>query len=212
MHDDIHQRRLERLSGTSSIARRREILKRIGKSSILAGAAASPLAAMAGGGRPFCRDPITTTKCVQASVSGMASVVLSAQAGNEVCSHKCSHYANSGNWPVSCTNGTTSGLTCNTQFKTAFKCPAGSSDSGGKVTGTAGCLLDKTLLDLCANYSGTSEAHWACALANANKCVNVSGYANFPYPPATVVDGHYQNASMRGQAYTFYSTYCEAQA
>jgi hypothetical protein len=211
MHNDFPPRRSERSADRLSIARRREILKRIGRTSLVAGAAASPLAALAGGSGPsWCRHPVDVTKCVHASISGMASIVLSAQASNEVQSKKCSHYSNSSNWPSTCSNGTKA-ITCNSRFKTAFNCPSGSFDSKGVATGKAGCLLDKTLLDLCTNYSGSNEAHWACALGNANKLALPVTGAPFPYTPAQVV-GHYQDGTLRPTAYTFYTTFCEQYA
>ena len=207
MHDDINPQPPERTAGQPSIARRREILKRIGKVSVLAGAAASPMAAMATGGRKWCRHPVDTTKCVQASISGMASVILSAQASDEVCAKKCSHYATSTNWPSTCSNGSIS-FNCNTVFATAFNCASGTSDSLGVVRGHSGCLLDKTMLVLCTSYQGSLEAHWATALANANKLAVPAVGAAFPYTPGQVV-GHFQDLAVRTSAYSFYTTYCE---
>ena len=207
MHDDIKPRQSEPASGPPSIARRREILKRIGKTSVLAGAAASPLAAMATGTRKWCRHPVDTTKCVQASISGMASVVLSAQTSDEVCAKKCSHYSTSTNWPTSCSNGSIT-VTCNTPFATTFNCAGGTSDSLGVVRGQSGCLLDKTMLVLCTSHPTTAEAHWATALGNANKLITPPVGAPFPYTPGQVV-GHFQDLAVRSSAYSFYTTYCE---
>jgi Tfp pilus assembly major pilin PilA len=215
MQFDNHQSPSEPPNGASSMGRRREILRRIGKASVIAGASATPLAAMATGTRRWCRHPIDTTRCVQASISGMGSVVMSAQASNEVCGKKCSHYASTSNWPSSCSNGTSS-IVCNsstdsnnTRFKTAFKCDvAGTFDSLGVAISNSNCLLNKSLPTLCRDYSNSVEAHWATALGNANKLASPTTGAPFPYTPAQVV-GHYGDAGMRASAYAFYTTYCE---
>ncbi len=215
MHPDNQQPKTTQPAQTPSAARRREILRRIGQASVAAGAAASPVAALATGSpRKWCKDPVNTTKCVQASISGMGSVVLSAQASNEVCGKKCSHYAVAGNWPASCSNGSVA-ITCNsatdssnTKFKVAFACAGGALDSLGKAQADPACLLNMSLPTLCASYPTSVEAHWATALGNANKLVAPVGSAPFPYTPAQVV-GHFQNLAMKASAYTFYTTYCE---
>jgi hypothetical protein len=190
------------------VGRRREILRRIGRASVVAGAAGSPLSALATGNpRRWCKD-IPSNKCVQASISGMGSVVMSAQASNEVCSKKCSHYASTANWPGSCSNGSTA-ITCNTAFKTAFNCNVGGTfDSLGVSISNGNCLLHKSLATLCSSYSNTVEAHWATALANANKLASPATGAPFPYTPGEVV-AHFGNVNIRASAYTFYTTYCE---
>jgi hypothetical protein len=223
MNDDSQHRTPEQGSGPTSIARRREILKRIGMGAAAAGAAASPMAAMAGSARKWCKHPTDTTKCVHASISGMASVVMSAQASNEVCSKKCSHYANYANWPGSCTNGTQA-ITCNnsndsynTKFCVAFKCEAWTAqDSHGRpryVNGVLNtdCLLNKSLKTLCNLHSGETEAHWATALGNANKLMAPTTGAPFPYTPGNVVS-FYGDPAKKAAAYTFFSTYCEQYA
>lgn len=209
-----HQPSTSQPGVTSSIAGRRAILKRIGGASVVAGAA-SPLSALAGTGRKWCKHPTDSTKCVQASISGAASVLMSAQASDEVKSYKCSHYGSSTNWPSICNNGSTS-ITCSTMFCTAFKCDyAGLYDSEGRPTrnsnGTRNtdCLFNKSLVTLCSQHAGTKEARWACALANANKLAVANGTsAAFPYTPAQVV-ALAQDSSKRDAAYAFFTTYTE---
>lgn len=227
MHDDINHRHLERSAGKPSIARRREILQRIGKTSVIAGAAASPLAALAGGGtRKWCKHPVDTNKCVQATISGVASVVLSAQASNEVCSKKCSHYASCTNWPSSCSNGSTN-IKCNdtndnnnTKFCVAFNCNSWTAkDSNGVQrcdqwgNPNWNCLLNKSLPTLCNSHASSPEAHWATALGNANKLIAPPTGAPFPYSPGQVV-AYFGSADLqlKSSAYTFFKDYCEQYA
>ena len=206
MHDDINHRGAVPGSGQPSITRRREILRRIGKASVLAGAA-TPMAALATGSpRHWCKHPVDTTKCVHASISGMGSVVLSAQASNEVKSRKCSYYA---------TGGWTGGCSSTTKFATAFGCAANTSDSGSPprpryISGSENpnCLLNMSVQTLCSSQASTVEAHWATALGNAyNPSVPASG-APFPYTPAEVV-ALFSDLSRKDAAYAFFSQYCE---
>ena len=211
MNDDINHRHEEQRSGQHSIARRREILRRIGKASILAGAA-TPMAALATGSpQHWCKHPVDTTKCVHASISGMGSVLMSAQASNEVCSKKCSHYANTSNW-----------VTCNpsTKFCVAFNCTSWTVKDSNNVqrcdqwgNENASCLLNKTLSNLCSSHSSAVEAHWATALGNAYKLVTPTVGAPFPYSPGEVV-AYFGSTdlTLKSSAYTFFSTYCEQYA
>lgn len=204
----------------ASAARRREILKRFGKTSLVAGAA-SPLSALAtGSGRKWCKHPVDQTKCVQASISGVASVVLSAQASNEVQSKKCSHYSTGSNWPTSCHNGTNS-FTHNSKFCDVFKCTAwDAKDSNGvKRKYSSGgsedpnCLLNKTLLTLCQSHASKPEAAWCTGLANANKLASPSSGAPFPYTPSQVLT-HFASTDLtfRNSALTFYRDYAQTYA
>jgi hypothetical protein len=231
MQDDTHHRDSSQDAAKLSIARRREILKQIGAASAAGAAATSPMSALAGGstsGR-WCHSPIDYNKCVHASISGMGSVMHSAQAGNEVCSKKCSHYASYTNWPSNCTNGQKT-ITCNssndkynTKFCDVFNCNNHSAkDSNGvslysyqwgKWTMNSNCLLSKSLPTLCASNPSTMEAHWATAVGNANLLQSPVGSAPFPYSPAQVC-GYYSSAdlTMKSAAYTFFSQYCEQYA
>lgn len=192
-----------------STARRREVLRRIGQTTLVAGVA-SPAAALASGGRAWCRHPVDTNRCVQASISGMGSTMLSAQASDELCAYKVSHYSDKSRWPSTCTgaSGTISG---DTRFKYAFGCSDGALDSQGRSTSDdSGCLLNKKLADLCKDYPSSPEAHWACALANANKLSAPATGAPFPYTPQQVA-GYYLSSDLiqKNAAYTFFSQYCE---
>lgn len=202
----------------ASASRRREILKRFGKTSLIAGVASSPLAAMAtGSSKKWCKHPLDQTKCVAASISGVGSVVLSAQASSEVCSKKCSHYSSTTNWPSNCSNGSAP-IDCNTKFCDAFGCTAwNAQDSNGiQRRPSAGaaqnpdCLLNKKLITLCTSFASSPEAAWCTGLANANKLANPSTGAPFPYTPGEVV-GHFSSTdfTFRAAALTFYRDYAQ---
>jgi len=213
MSHDSNPTAPEAASHAASTARRREVLRRLGQTSLAAGLAA-PAAAFAGGGRRWCRQPTDQTKCVHASISGMGSILLSAHAGNEVCSRKVSYYCNQSNWGGGWTGAGGGTIACDTtKFKDAFGCAAGALDSGGKQQSSSDCLLNKTLLALCTNYPNSYEAHWVAALANANNLAAPTLGAAFPYSPLQVV-GYYQTVDpvMRSSAYTFFSQYCEQYA
>ncbi len=146
----------------------------------------------------------------------MGSVLVSAQASNEVPSKKCSFYKTVGNWPSPCT-GALGSINGNTKFYNAFNCSAATSDSAGhprKISGNENpaCYLNMTLATLCGMSSLPAEAHWVTALANANRLLTgTASYAAFPYSPTQVVS-FYGSASMKAQAYQFFSTYCETYA
>jgi len=208
MPEDRNSQPAESGSERGSVNRRREVLRRLGQASVAAGVA-SPMAAMATGSKRWCKHPVDTTKCVHASISGMGSTLRSAQANNEVCGRKVSYYCLSGNWPGTC-SGATSSITCNSSFKSAFNCVSGALDSNGYNQFDSRCLLNKSLITLCNNYSSSPEAHWAAAMANANKVNGSDGKAPFPYTPAQVA-GYYLSSDLaaKAAAYEFFTTYCE---
>ena len=210
MRDDRKSTQTEVGDVRGSVNRRREVLRRMGQASLAAGAAA-PMAALAGTGKRWCKHPVDTTKCVHASVSGMGSNLMSRNANDEVCAKKVSHYATSTNWPATCF-GATGTIVCTDTFKKAFNCAGTAVDSGGLPQTNSNCLLNKTLVQLCSNvsYSNSVEAHWACAMANANKINGSDGKASFPYTPAQVA-GFYLSSdlALKSAAYTFFTTYCE---
>jgi hypothetical protein len=74
-------------------------------------------------------------------------------------------------------------------------------------------LLNKSLPDLCKNYSSSPEAHWATALGNANKLKNPIQGAPFPYSQREVVDFfNTTDLIKRTAAYTFFRDYMQTYA
>ena len=189
-------------TGSPSVNRRREALRRIGLVSAAAGGAATPMAALATGTTPrkWCYDKYKTKK-VQSSVSGMNSIMVSAQPADEHYGKGCNHYKWTANIPSPCTSGT--------KFKDIFPCASGSTDSNGVTynpgSGANGCLFHKTIPELCASHSSKDEAGWAVAYCNSAKLYSVG---KFPYSMTQVV-GFWGDLTKRGSAQTFFRNYME---
>jgi hypothetical protein len=165
-------------SGKESVTRRRDILRRIGQGSVAAGVS-TPLAALATGstsGQKHCFHK-TKTQHVHASLSGMNSVVMSAQAGNESSGYGCNHYKNPSNVPSSCK--TTSASRCK-KYKEIFACSNTDVDSQGKRIGQNGCYFDKTIDQLCNVAADCEEKHWVTAYCNASTD-HPDRSLNYPY-------------------------------
>lgn len=183
-----------------SIQRRREALRRIGRSAAAAGAA-TPLAALAQSSqRPWARDKFNTKK-VHSSVSGMNSVMMSA-GPNEHSGKPASHYATLANLP--------SVASANPRFHTVFSCAEGSSDSNGTTFNSAdssnGCLFHKKVTTLCGTtYSASPEAGWITAYCNA---AHFHSQGKFPYTTGQV-QTFWTDPVRRADALTFFRTYLE---
>lgn len=182
-----------------SIQRRREALRRIGRSAAAAGAA-TPLAALAQSSqRPWVWDQGKTKK-VHSSVSGMNSVMMSA-GPNEHFGKPASWYSSSANLP--------SAASTNPKFRDVFTCAEGSTDSTGKVynslDGTNGCLFHKRVVGLCTNFATTPEAGWITAYCNA---AVFFGQGKFPYTTGQV-QTFWTDPVRRADALTFFRTYLE---
>lgn len=189
----------QRETSLESIQRRREALRRIGRSAAAAGAA-SPLAALASASvRPWCWDKAKTKK-VHSSVSGMNSVMMSA-GPNEHYGKPASWYSSSANLP--------SAVSTNPKFRDVFSCAEGSYDSQGVIynslDGTNGCLFHKRVVGLCTNWSTTPEAGWITAYCNS---AALYATAKFPYS-TTQVQGFWTDPVRRADALTFFRNYLE---
>ena len=189
-----------------SIRQRRAALRSIGRASALLGAA-SPLAAMATGksGRPWCYKDTSRTTCVHASISGIGSVLHSAQAnGNQHYGHGCSYYQTYGN----------AGACKDKKFKQIFNCSSASTDSRGEPPRKSGannpdCLFNMKPHQVCTSASDSPEAHWFTAYCNALKLHRADvASSQFPYHPNTVV-AHYSDGRIVASAYLFYKNHME---
>lgn len=187
-------------TGAQSVARRREALRRIGLLSAAAGGAATPMAALATTTpRKWCYDK-TKTKKVQSSVSGMNSVMMSAQPADEHYGKNCSWYANSANLPSACST--------NPKFKDLFACATGSKDSNNVTYDpyyNNGCLFHKRITTLCGNHAGNVEAGWATAYCNSSALYS---QGKFPYS-TTQVTGFWSDITKRPAAQVFFRDYME---
>lgn len=183
-----------------SVNRRREALRRIGMVSAAAGGAATPMAALATGTpRKWCYDKSKTRK-VQSSVSGMNSIMMSAQPADEHYGKNCSWYSNSVNLPSACST--------NPKFRDLFSCATGSTDSNGVTYdpfNNNGCLFHKRITTLCGTYGGKPEAGWVTAYCNS---AALYSQARFPYSTTQVV-GFWGDMTKRGAAETFFRNYME---
>lgn len=204
---DPEQRKTPPLSETgagpaSSIHRRRDILKRLGQASAMAGVA-SPIAALAGGsGRPWCYKDKTCTTVVGASISGVGSVLISAQVnGTQNYGNSCSHFNNSGNIPSGC-----GGVV----FKSVFSCSG--KDSLGQPLSSKYCLFNQTISGiLCSSnpaWTGSAEAHWATAYCNASRYSTNSSSSTFPYSQSQVCS-YFSDVNNKAAAYSFFCGYME---
>ena len=219
MADDRNSTQAEAGRAQGSVARRREILRRMGQASIAAGAVASPMAAMATGSRKWCKHKTDPNKCVQASVSGAGSIVLSRQANDEVKCKNPTHYSDCSKWPATCTAGNGSGgyvtVKCNdpndannVKLRVAFNCLGLTQDSRGYPLADSRCLLNMGPAKVCATAPDSLEAHWATALGNANKLATPLEGAPFPYTPREVIE--LALSANSSTALAFFRDYCEA--
>lgn len=185
------------LAQGDSIARRRAILKRIAGASAAAGVAATPLSALAGGSvRPWCKNKTAGTN-VNASVSAVASIILSASPGSQKFGQAGTYFTISTNCYLSTDT-----------FASIFGVTSGS-DSKGVAFGTTGCLLNmlcSTLLT--ANYSSTAEYHWLTAYCNAKLTQN-NVPNTFPYLPGAVKTYY---SAKNSAALTFFTNFMESGA
>lgn len=183
----------------ASIERRREALRRIGRTGAAVGAA-SPLAALAtSGGRPWVKHKTGGNK-VHASVSGANSVVLSAQPAKQQYGNPCDYYRDVTKLPSSCkVNWSTA-----KKFKDCLP-TAGRTCSNGKQTGQSGCLFDKTITELCRDYPSKPETVWITAYCNASL---LNSECKFPYNTADVSRfWSHDDSVMRSSAFTFFQSY-----
>jgi hypothetical protein len=187
--------------GAQSVARRREALRRIGLLSAAAGGAATPMAALATTTpRKWCYDK-TKTKKVQSSVSGMNSIMMSAQPADEHFGKNCGGYGSSTNLPSACST--------NPKFRDLFSCVDGSKDSAGVTynpwDSSNGCLFHKRVTTLCGSLGTTAEAGWATAYCNS---AALYSQGKFPYS-TTQVTGFWGDITKRPSAQTFFRDYME---
>jgi hypothetical protein len=183
----------------ASIERRRDALRRIGRSGAAVGAA-SPLAALAGSGRQWATKKGSTTK-VNASVSGCNSVLMSAQPTKQTYGKPCTHYGSSSNLPAGCTG--------NGKFRDYFTCSTGTKDSNGVTYdpyNNNGCLFHKTITSLCTNHTSKLETVWITAYCNA---AGLSPTCKFPYTTGEVKILWTSDTATRSSAHDFFKNYMQ---
>ena len=207
-----HSRRVENMSNPKgstdpkpnhqSIARRRDVLRRIGMASMAAGAA-SPLSALAGTGwdstgqRKWVKSG---GKPVNATISGGGSVMSSVATTPATGSYgkPCSYYQSSP--PSSCMN---------TKFSDIFACTGKTCSNNvawtaNKTFAESNCVFDKKIKNIFAG--NTMESHWATAYCNSIS--DGAGY-NFPYSPAQIKAFFSTDERVTSSAYKFFKDYMQ---
>lgn len=183
-------------AGLESAARRRALLKGLGKGAALAGSAV-PLSSLATGGqRPGMRLKKTDGNYYYCSVSGNGSIMLSAGTSTpptcvgKACSYyKKDWYGKFSTWPKNvsgqyvCIVGS-NGYPPTTRFCDIF------------IGGTT-----KTIGDCVNTASPDDNSHWVTAMLNATVCAST-----FPYTTTEVL-ALYNDSTQRTAAITFFKNY-----
>lgn len=183
-----------------SIARRKAILRGLGKTAVVAGAAV-PLRSLAGAGDRY-RFKKHDNKYYHCSVSGHMSVMMSRNPGSVPdCSGKPhSHYKSSdgkcetnakGKWTNWRSDGTLA--FCYKHSSNGSYCRP--MDKFNAVFGSGSA---KMLGELVNYTTATDESHWVAALLNSDLRATT-----FPHSPQQVI-AHYQDSSKRAVALAFY--------
>nr|WP_315187797.1 hypothetical protein [uncultured Albidiferax sp.] len=181
---------------SDAMARRRMLLKSLGKGSSVIAAAALPMHTLAGTGTLAIAS--NGKRC---TVSSMASGVHSKETVTETCSgRRPSNYGDPRNWPSVSKQGnvytvSSAGITSFTNtspFSTVF---------GGGASTTIGTIM--------STAQNSDEAVWITALFNAiigMTGVTSSGVKNFPYTPAQVIALH----TSKPTAVAFFRDYLQS--
>lgn len=189
----------EQLAGlglsTAAVARRRMLLKSLGKGSAVVAAAAVPMQSLAAIGT-LSVNSVDGKRC---TISGTMSGVHSKETTTALCGgYSPGRYKKIENWPgYSPTNidptifitGGTGSFTKNTSFNALF-----------------GAGLTIGLLTIMNNNANSDEFHWIPALLNGTAG---SLAVNFPYTAKQVIDLYQTGGSTRFDALTFFKTYME---
>jgi len=164
---------------SDAMARRRMLLKSLGKGSSVIAAAAIPMHTLAATGT--LAKTINGTRC---TVSSMASGVHSKDTTTQTCSGLSSaKFVDPASWPMS---------TYESKNKTyTVSCPGISNftDSSNYFS-VFGCGSTDALTKILREKSASDEATWVTALLNSIVCTSgltSSGVKNYPYTPAEVI-------------------------
>ena len=182
--------------GVDSAARRRALLKGMGSGAALA-AAAMPLQALATGGRKKCFHKTDWDKPVEATISGVQSVIASGMAADipESPGRDCTYYRDTSNWPKDFGNN----AYCRGKGGAAFL-------SDRPYYEVFGCTVDSNTSKPCKDIMAQQvypHRHWVTA------CLNATVFGDrFSYQPDEIVAFH--NDSTRNlDALNFFVNYQE---
>ncbi|BDT68362.1 hypothetical protein os1_25440 [Comamonadaceae bacterium OS-1] len=188
-------------SGTSGLAsdamaRRRMLLKSLGKGSSVIAAAAIPMHTLAATGT--LAKTINGTRC---TISSMASGVHSKDTTTEQCiGLKTSKFAVvPTNWPNATLDVPTGSYIVTSVGITSFR-------NTSPFNTVFGAGITTTLSTILSSAPNSDEAVWITALLNSIICasgITSSGVKNFPYTPAQVIGLYASNPTA---AVTFFRT------
>jgi hypothetical protein len=181
---------------SDAMARRRMLLKSLGKgSAVVAAAAAGSIHTLAG-----ATTLTYTASGSRCSISGTISGIHSKDTGTSTCAGKNPlFYKTKSNWPPSSNdNYSVDGTSITFSRTSAFNSVFGGSDTTPL----------KSILYVVTTSSVSVEAVWVTALLNA---LPGSGAQNFPYTAKKVIDLYKSSADNPG-AYTFFKDYMQTLA
>nr|WP_315241769.1 hypothetical protein [uncultured Albidiferax sp.] len=161
-----------------ALARRRMLLKSLGKGSSVIAAAAIPMHTLASTGT--LAKTIGGNRC---TVSGMASGIHSANPTTELCKGLApSRFASPANWPYAERIGSSANYNVRIPGITAF------SSTSAFNTVFTGAISSSSIASIMSTAQSSDEAVWITALFNAALGVSTTPnlVMNFPYTPAQV--------------------------
>jgi hypothetical protein len=176
------------VSGLASdaMARRRMLLKSLGKGSSVIAAAALPMHTLAGTGT--LAKTINKTRC---TVSSMASAVHSKNPTDEICTGSPpTHYNDCSKWP-SCSSSTITKRdgTKVTTYTVSHKDINSFTDSSTFYS-VFGCGGNSSIKTIMTTSTSSDEAAWITALFNSmigTTGTTTTGVKNYPYKPSEVI-------------------------
>ncbi|WP_295954242.1 hypothetical protein [Rhodoferax sp.] len=180
---------------SDAMARRRMLLKSLGKGSSVIAAAAIPMHTLAATG-----TLAKTANGMRCTVSGNQSAIHSQTTVSDVCvGYSPGYYKMVSHWPnynstttLATNSFDTKTFTQNSKFSDVF----GGSSSIGSIT----------LIDIMKSYPSSEEFHWIAALLNS---LPGSPATNFPYFASKVVGFYLAAEPMRTNALNFFKGYME---
>lgn len=180
---------------SDAMARRRMLLKSLGKGSSVIAAAAIPMHTLAATG-----TLANTASGKRCTISGTMSGVHSQNTVTAICEgYSPGYYKMISHWPNY--NPTTTIATNTANGKTFTQNSTFTFLFGGTST-----LGAQSLINIMLNYSSSDEFHWIPALLNS---LAASPASNYPYSAKQIIDFYNSPEPARGNALNFFKQYME---
>ena len=178
-----------------ALARRRMLLKSLGKGSTVIAAAAIPMHTLAS-----TRSlSLTSSDGKRCTISGTMSGVHSSETITAICTgYSPGYYKTISHWQ---TYNITTGIATNYVGTKQFT----QNSTFTFLFGGTSSIGSKSLIDIMLQNSNTDEFHWIAALLNS---LPGSVAVNYPYSPSEVI-GFYNSTTMYSKALTFLKNYME---